>query len=408
VVDTRRRAIKVRLYPSLEQESLLARTAAAARRVYNLGLGVRKDYWQEDQISVTTYDLMRMLPLWKEEFPWLGEVSSVALQQSLRNLDQAYANFFRACKGEGKSRFPRFKTRNSRRSFRLTKNGFRVKDGQLFIAKSKEPVEFRDKNYTLPANASSVTISRDAAGRWHASFLVEDVIEWPATTGGKAVGVDLGVKTLAVTSDGVEYANEKRLNLHLSRLRRYQRMMARRRPKPGQEASKNYRKAQAKVARTHAKIADGRRDRIHKITTELARTYDVICIEDLAVSGMMKSKRMSRSIADASFGEFRRQLDYKAAWYGKRLRVVNRYTPTSKTCSECGEKNETLALSDREWVCTVCGTLHDRDLNAAKNILTAGLADSACGGNLRPASTDAGSPGETGKRSKQRAALSAA
>ncbi len=405
-----RRGVRVRLYPSLEQESLLARTAAAARRVYNLGLGVRRDYWQEDGISVSTYDLMRMLPLWKEEFPWLSEVSDVALQQSLRNLDHAYANFFRACKGDGKSRFPRFKTRNSRRSFRLTKNGFRVRDGQLFIAKSKEPLEFRDKNYTLPENASSVTISRDAAGRWHASFLVEDVIEWPATTGGKAVGVDLGVKTLAVTSDGVEYANEKRLNLHLSRLRRYQRMMARRRPKPGHEASKNYRKAQAKVARTHAKIADGRRDRIHKITTELARTYDVICIEDLAVKNMMRNRKLSRSIADASWSEFRHQLDYKTTWYGKRLLVVDRYTPTSKTCStpNCEGKNEKLALSDREWVCTVCGTLHDRDLNAAKNILTAGLADSACGGNLRPASTDAGSPGETGKRSKQRAALSAA
>jgi len=386
--------------------------------VYNAGLGLKKDAWTEDQLNISAYDLMKMLPLWKEEFPWLREVSDVALQQALRNLDRAYANFFRACKGEGKSRFPRFKTRNSRVSFRLTKNGFRVKGGQLFIAKSNSPLVFRDKDYTLPENASSVTISRDAAGRWFASLLVDDVVAWPETTGEKAVGIDLGVKTLAVghDSDGetFEVENPKHFAKQARRLAKYQRMMARRAPKPGQKASNNYRKAQAKAGRVHAKIADARQNTIHQTTTRIARRYDVICIEDLAVTGMIRSKRMSRSIADASFGEFRRQLTYKAEWYGKRLVVIDRFAPTSKTCSDCGEPNGALALSDREWACTNCGTLHDRDLNAAKNILSAGLAElgsnaqDACGGSVRPPSPDSGRPGEAGNSPSRATARSAA
>jgi putative transposase len=403
-----RRAVKVRLYPTPEQESLFLRTAGACRKVYNLGLGVRKDFYDEGGISVTTNDLMKMLPLWKEEFPFLGEVSAVALQQSLRNLDAAYQNFFRACKGEGKSRFPRFKTRNSRKAFRLTTAAFRVRDGQLFVAKNLDPVPFRDKSYDLPADSSSVTISLDAAGRWFASFVTDDVVALPPTTGERAVGVDLGVKTLAVTSDGVQYENEKRFALHASRLKRYQRQMARRKPAPGQKASNNYRKAQAKAGRIHARIADGRRDQIHKITTELARTYDVIIIEDLAVSGMLKSKRMSRSIADAGFGEFRRQLTYKTEWYGKRLVVIDRFAPTSKTCSDCGEKNPKLALSDRTWVCSGCGALHDRDLNAAKNILAVGQTVSACGGDVSPPLSSGGNANETGSSPSRAPARSAA
>jgi len=419
----------VRLYPTRVQETLFARTAGAARKVYNLGLGVRKDFYEQDGISVSTNDLMAMLPLWKEEFPWLGEVSSVVLQQSLRNLDTAYTNFFRTCKGEGKARFPRFKTRNSRVSFRLTKAAFRVKDGQLFVAKSKDAVEFRDQNYKIPEGASSVTVSRDAAGRWHASFLVDDVVVLPETTGTKIVGIDLGVKTLAVTSDGEEFANPKHFDKHARRLAKYQRVMARRKPKPGQKASSNYRKAQAKAGRVHAKIADSRRNAIHQLATSLVKRYDIIVIEDLNVAGLIKSKRMSRSIADAAWGEFRRQLEYKAGspmetpeekrvpgWYGKKLVVIDRFSPTSKTCSVCKDVKQKLMLSEREWACTGCGTLHDRDLNAAKNILAAGLAvlgsnvQEACGGNVRPVSdlSGAGCPGEAGKSPGQRSALSAA
>lgn len=422
-----RRAVKVRLYPTPEQETLFARTAGAAKKAYNLGLGVRKDAYEQDGLSVSTNDLMKMLPLWKEEFPYLAEVSSVVLQQALRNLDTAYKNFFEACKGDGKARFPRFKTRNSRVSFRLTKAGFRVKGGQLLVAKSKDPVLCRDRNYTLPENATSVTISRDASGRWFASFLVDDVVPLPETAGTKAVGIDLGVKSLAVTSDGEEFANPKHFDRHARRLAKYQRMMARRAPKPGQNASSNYRKAQRKAARVHAKIADSRRDAIHKVTTDLVERYDVIVIEDLNVSGLIKSKRMSRSIADTAWGEFRRQLVYKAGspvgtpeeervpgWYGKKLVVIDRFSPTSKTCSACGDVKRKLMLSEREWACTGCGTLHDRDLNAAKNIVAAGLAvlsgdvQDACGGSVRPSSSDAGGPDEAGKSPRQHPVLSAA
>jgi len=406
-----RRAVKVRVYPTPEQEAVLARTAGVCRFVFNLGLGVKKDAWIEDQLSVSAYDLMAMLPMWKEEFPWLGEVSSVALQQALRNLDRAYVNFFRACKGEGRARFPRFKTRNSRVSFRLVGAAFKVGADAVQIQKVGW-VKVANPEY-LPSNrVSSVTISRDSAGRWHASLLVDDVVEWPTTSGQKAVGVDLGVKTLAVChdtdSETVEIANPKSFALHASRLKRYQRQMARRKPQPGQKASNNYKKAKVKAGKVHARIADSRRDAIHKTTTRLAQEYDVICIEDLAVSGMMRSKRMSRSIADASFGEFRRQLEYKTQWFGKHLIVIDRFAPTSKTCSDCGERNGALALSDREWTCTHCGTLHDRDINAAKNILAAGLAVTACGGNARPASSDAGSPSEPGSSPSRALARSAA
>jgi len=382
-----RRAVKVRLYPDPAQEALFAQTAGAARWVFNTGLAVRRDAWQDDQISVSTNDLMAMLPLWKEEFGWLREVSDVALQQSLRNLDVAYGNFFRACRGEGRARFPRFKTRNSRVAFRLTRNGFRVKDGQFYVAKNDQPVTFRDKGgYEIPADATSVTISKDAAGRWHASFLVDDVVPLPHQQAGemRVVGVDLGIKTLAVTSDGDEFENPKHFDKHARRLAKYQRMMSRRKPAPGQRASNNYRKAQHKAGRVHARIADARRDTIHQTTTALARRYDIVCIEDLNVAGMVKNKKLARAISDAGFGEFRRQLEYKTTWYGTKLIVLDRWHPSSRLCHVCGWKNSELRLSDRQWTCRDCGTLHDRDLNAAKVIASAGLADYACGGDIRP------------------------
>jgi putative transposase len=383
-----RRAVKVRLYPTPEQESLFSRTAGSCRFVYNLGLGLKNDVWDQDQLNISTVDLIVMLPLWKEEFPWLAEVPAVALQQSLRNLDRAYQNFFTTCKGEGKSRFPRFKTRNSRTSFRLVGTAFSVRDGQLTLAKAGSVIHH--DNRPLPANASSVTVSRDAAGRWYASLLIDDVIEAPITTGTKAIGIDLGIKTLAATSDGEEFENPKHFARRAARLARYQRQMAKRRPKPGQAASRNYLKAKAKAGRTHARIADARRDNLHKVTSDLVARYDIICIEDLNVAGLIKSKRMSRSICDAAWGEFRELLNYKTQWYGKRLVVIDRFSPTSKTCSACEEIKPKLMLSEREWTCTGCGTLHDRDLNAAKNILAAGLAvlgreaQEACGEDVRP------------------------
>lgn len=420
-----RRAVKVRVYPNPAQEALFAQTAGAARWVFNTGLAVRKDAWQDDQVAVSTADLMRMLPLWKEEFPWLRDVSDVALQQALRNLDQAYANFFRACRGEGKARFPRFKTRNSRVAFRLTTNGFRVRDGQFYVAKNADPVVFRDKGgYVIPANATSVTVSRDGAGRWYASFLIDDVVAVPVTVaeaaaaGGdmRVVGVDLGVKTLAVTSDGDEFANPRSFDKHARRLTKYQRMMARRAPKPGQKASNNYRKAKAKAGRVHARIADTRANTIHQTTTTLVKRYDIVCIEDLNVAGMVKNKRHARAISDAGFGEFRRQLAYKTQWYGKKLIIIDRWHPSSRLCHVCGWKNSELKLSDRHWTCRDCGTRHDRDLNAAKSIASAGLADYACGGEIRPqhpvpldgANTGPGNSRETGNNPTRATARAAA
>ncbi len=238
---------------------------------------------------------------------------------------------------------------------------------------------------------SSVTVSQDAAGRWFISILTEDVIV-PLATTNTTVGVDLGVKTFALYSDGQHIEHPKLLARKAARLARYQRVASRRKPKPGQAASQNYVKAKTRVAKQHVKLADARRDFLQKITTDLVTRFDVVVLEDLHVAGMKRNRHLAKSISDSGWGEFRTLLEYKTAWYGKRFIVIDRWHPSSKLCSTpgCGWKNNYLKLSDRTWVCNNCGTLHDRDLNAAKNILAAGLAvlqrelDKACGEDIRP------------------------
>ena len=389
-------AVRVRLYPTPELEQYLNRLFAGTRKVWNVSLGLRSAAWKDHGQSMTGVDVSRLLPEWKtsEELGWLADLPAVPLQQVLRNQDQAFKNFFDSHSGKRKGplvRYPRFKTRNHRQSARFTKGAFRVLDnGRLVLAKAPEALVARWST-PIPAHntVTSVTVSKDPAGRFFASLQIETAFA-PLPVTGQSVGVDLGVKTLAVTSDGQEFGNPKHLRRREWRLARYQRVMARRKPKPGQVASRNYRKAQRRVAGQHVKVADARRDYLHKTTTELIRRYDVIVLEDLNVSGMVKNHCLAKAISDASFGEFRRQIEYKAAWYGRRVVIINRFHPSSRLCSDCGWKNSQLKLSDREWVCLDCGTLHDRDLNAAKNILAAGQAvirrelDEACGEVVRP------------------------
>lgn len=381
------RAFKYRFYPTDSQAAVLSRQFGAARFVWNLGLSVRGDTYHETGLRVTTNDLMKMLPLWKEEFAWLRTVSDVVLQQVLRDQDRAFKNFFDGLKGKRpRMGCPRFKSRaTARKSVRYTRNGFRYRNGHIFLAKMSKPLPI-EWSRPLPegADPSSVTVSCDPQGRWFISIVVEtDIAPLPVT--GRAVGVDLGLKTFAVLSDETVIDHPGLLRKKEARLARYQRQMARRRRPKGHAPSANYLKAKKKVAKQHAKVADARRDFLHKASTDIVRTYDVIVIEDLAVKNMVKNRHLAKSVSDSGWASFRSMLDYKAQWYGKRLVVIDRFAPTSKTCSDCGEKNNKLALSDREWACTDCGTLHDRDLNAAKNILAAGLAVTACGEDVRRA-----------------------
>ncbi len=398
VSDGRKRAFKYRFYPSPAQATFLGRSFGATRFMWNKSLGIRTAAYAFDGTRLCGEDLINMLPAWKKDpdLAWLGEISSVVLQQALRDQDRAFKNFFDSCTGKRKGprmRYPRFKTRNSRKSLRYTKQGFTYVNGEIRLAKMIDKPLNIVWSRPLPQGVapSSVTVSQDAAGRWFISILTEDVIV-PLATTNTTVGVDLGLKTFALYSDGERAPHPKLLARKAARLARYQRVASRRKPKPGQAASQNYVKAKTRVAKQHVKLADARRDFLQKITTDLVTRFDVVVLEDLHVAGMKRNRHLAKSISDSGWGEFRTLLEYKTAWYGKRFIVIDRWHPSSKLCSTpgCGWKNNYLKLSDRTWVCNNCGTLHDRDLNAAKNILAAGLAvlsrkvEKACGEDVRP------------------------
>ncbi len=392
------RAYKFRFYPSDRLGSHLGRSFGAKRFVWNRALALRTQAYESDGTRLSGEDMINMLPAWKKEpdMAWLNEMSSVVLQQALRDQDRAFKNFFDSCtdKRKGpKMRYPRFKTRNSRKSLRYTKVGFTYTNGEIRFAKMMDEPLNIVWSRPLPEDVtpSSVTVSQDAAGRWFMSILCEEIIT-PLAKTKKMVGVDLGLKTFALYSDGEHVEHPKLLAGKATRLARYQRVASRRKPKPGKEASQNYVKAKIRVAKQHVKVADARRDFLHKITTDLVTRFDVVVLEDLHIAGMKRNRHLAKSISDSGWGEFRTHIEYKTAWYGKHLIVIDRWHPSSKLCSTpgCDGKNSHLKLSERSWTCLGCGTLHDRDLNAAKNILAAGLAvlnrevEKACGEDIRP------------------------
>ncbi len=394
-----RRAYKYyRFYPTPAQATFLGRSFGATRFVWNRALALRTQAYAFDGTRLFGEDMINMLPAWKKnpDMEWLGEISNVVLQQTLRDQDRAFKNFFDSCTGKRKGpgmRYPRFKTRNSRKSLRYTKPGFTYTNGEIRLAKMMdEPLNIAWSR-PLPAGVapSSVTVSQDAAGRWFMSILCEEIITLLAKTN-KTVGVDLGLKTFALYSDGERVEHPRLLAKKAARLARYQRVASRRKPKPGHEASKNYVKAKIRVAKQHVKLADARRDFLQKTTTDLVTRFDVVVIEDLHVAGMKRNRHLAKAISDSGWREFRTHIEYKTQWYGKRLIVIDRWHPSSRLCSTpgCDGKNSKLKLSERSWTCLECGTLHDRDLNAAKNIHAAGLAvvqrelDKACGEDIRP------------------------
>lgn len=373
-----RTAYKCRAYPDPEQAAVFSRTFGCVRLVWNKTLAERHRRYHAGGGRTSYKETDATLTAWKktEELAFLSEVSSVPLQQTLRHQHTAFANFF-----AGRAKYPRFKSRDSRQSAHYTRSAFRMRNGELWLAKTNTPLRFVwtwDDVDPATLNPTMVIISRESDGRWYVTFGVDTDAPEPLDEAGHAVGIDLGVKDFAATSDGERIANPRHLERKARNLSRYQRRMARCR-----RDSMNRRKAKAKVARAHRKVRNARQDFLHRTTTNLVRQADTVVIEDLAVTNMVRNRRLSKAISDCGWGEFRRQLEYKCERAGRRLIVIDRWYPSSKTCSNCGHLLAELRLSMRHWTCPACRTRHDRDINAAKNILAAGLAVSACGADVR-------------------------
>jgi putative transposase len=363
---------------------MLNRTFGCVRVVWNRTLAGRQRRWQQDHQRTTYAQTDAALTALKKdpELAWLNEVSCVPLQQALRHQHQAFRAFFAK-----RARYPRFKSRRARQSAHYTRSAFTMRDGALRLAKTPGPLAIA---WSWPAvdpaalSPTMVIVSRESDGRWYVTLAVDAGPPEPLPAVGRAVGVDLGVRDFAVTSDGGRVANPRHLQRRARNLARYQRRLAR-----CQSGSANRAKARAKVARAHRKVRNARRDFLHKTTTGLVRGNDLIAVEDLAVTNMVRNRHLARAISDCGWGEFRRQLAYKCERAGRQLVVIGRWYPSSKACSACGFLLAELPLKVRAWRCPSCRVLHDRDFNAARNILAAGLAAArglpgdACGADVR-------------------------
>ncbi|MEV0251304.1 RNA-guided endonuclease TnpB family protein [Nocardia sp. NPDC050712] len=371
-----KRAYKYRFHPTREQAHQLAQTFGCVRYVYNRALTERSRAWTQEQRRVSHAETDKMLTAWKRdpETEWLTEPSKGPLQATLRNLQGAFDKFWRK-----QTAYPKFKKKGkSRDSATYFANCFSYRDGHLKLAKQSEPLNIRWSR-PLPEGVmpSQVTVSTDSAGRYFVSILVEDTITEHAATDA-TLGVDAGITSLYVFSTGEKVANPRHEKKDRTRLANTQRVLAKK-----QKGSANRAKARLKVARVHARIADRRRDHLHKLSTRLVRENQVIAIEDLSVRNMVRNHSLARAISDASWSEFRSMLEYKADWYGRTVVAIDRFYPSSKTCSACGRIADKMPLNIREWTCR-CGALHDRDVNAAINMRAAGLAVLACGDGVRP------------------------
>ena len=373
-----KRAYRFRFYPTPEQEQVLARTFGCARFAYNHMLRLRSDAWFQRQERVGYHETSAALTALKKtpEHAWLNEVSSVPVQQALRHLNTAFSNFFAK-----RARYPSFKRKDGPQAAEYTTSAFRwdAARRELRLAKMDEALAIRWSR-TIPraAKLTTVAISRDAAGRYFASLLCDDTATPKPQAQGR-IGIDLGLTHFAILSTAEKIASPRTFRNCEARLGRRQRALARARL-----GSKNRAKCKLKVARLHAHITDARRDFLHKLSTRLISENQVIALETLAVKNMLRNRSLSKSISDASWSEFVRQLEYKAQWAGRTLIGIDRWYPSSKRCSVCGHTQTSMPLSVRTWTCPQCGTQHDRDVNAARNILAAGLAVSAHGEAVSP------------------------
>lgn len=361
-----KRAYKYKIKPTVKQQIQLSKTFGCARFIYNWGLGIKAKAWTNEHKSVSYFELAKQLTFIKKinEYRWLNDVPTESLQQSLRNLDNAYTQFFKAKKG-----FPKFKSK------KLSKDaakyimgvGFDFDKWKVKIPKCGWVKLCENKAFDLSTcKIGTLTVSRDKCGEYWCSIVVEDgetVKPKTKVSWNTAVGVDLGIKDYAILSDGTKYGNPKFYEKSQRRLKLLQQRFAR-----TKKGSNRHEAMRLKVAKQYRKITNSRVDFLHKLTTDIVKRYDTICLENLNVDGMLKNHNLAKSIQSASWSEFVRQISYKSERNGKNVIFIGRFEPSSKTCSKCGYINRGITLSDREWTCPVCGEHHDRDVNAAKNI----------------------------------------
>ena len=358
-----------RIYPTNQQKKLLSQLFGCVRVVWNNTLAYCQKLYQQGEKKPKYTELSKRLTQIKktEEKNWLTEVSSIPLQQSLRDLETAYSNFFASCQGERKGKKvkpPKFKKRKFKQSARFTDNGFTVNQHHVTLAKIGDLKVVWSR--PLPSKPSSVTVIKDAADRYFLSFVVEIQPEI-LPNNGESVGIDLGIATFATLSTGEKIDAPKPLKKQLKRLRKAQKNLSRK-----QKGSKRREKARKRVAKIHAKIKDTRTDFLQKLSTRIVRENQTLILEDLNTSGMVKNRKLSRAISDLGWRSFRDMLSAKSDKYGRDFRIISRWEPTSQRCSCCGNIGGKKALNIREWECLFCGTFHDRDVNAAINIKVAG------------------------------------
>lgn len=362
------KSYRFRIYPNKEQQAVLARYFGSVRFVYNHFLAERKRQYEETNYSDNYYTQAKALTKLKhsEEFSWLSEINSQTLQHALRHLETAYVNFFR-----GNAKFPSFKSKKTKNSFTIPQH-CTISGNRIYIPKFKEGIKVKE-HCKVKGIIKSMTISLTPSGKYYVSILSKENYQVIDKTG-KAVGIDLGLKDFVITSDGKKYKNHRYLKQYEKELATAQKHLSRK-----QHGSNSYEKQRRKVARIYEKISNCRTDRQHKVSLDLVRNYDIICLEDLNIKGMVKNHRLAKAINDASWGQFVSMLSYKAELNDKQVVKIDRWYPSSKTCHHCGWVNEGLKLSDRQWVCPHCGEVIDRDVNAAKNILSEGLRNISVG-----------------------------
>ena len=362
------RGFKYRFYPTSEQRLILAQTFGCTRFVYNWALALRTDSYYQEQKSLSYTDTSNALTKLKKdpEKGWLKQVSAVPLQQGLRHLNTAFNNFL-----AGRSKYPRFKKKNHRQSAHYAPNAFKWQEGKLTLAKMSQPLKIRWSRY-FEGQPKQVIVSKEPANRYFVSFLVEEKLEQFSAAEGK-IGIDLGVKDVLIASNGFASGNPRYYQKYQARLKTLQRRLAKKK-----KGSNNRYKARLKVAKLHAKIADCRKDFLHKLTTQLVRENQAIYTETLAVKNMMANHKLAKAIADCGWGEALRQLEYKCLWHGRKIVAIDRWFPSSKRCFQCGHVLDQLPLSVREWTCPSCNSHNLRDLNAAKNILAVGQTVLRC------------------------------
>jgi len=356
------KSFKFRIYPNKEQEILLAKHFGACRFVFNHYLNKRKESYLEDKKSLNYYDNANDLTQFKkdENFNWLKEINSQSLQSSLRNLDTAYGKFFRK-----QTKFPRFKSKYDKQSFKIPQF-VKLENNELILPKFKSGIKI-NLHQEINGEILFATISKSTTGKYYVSITCE-VNYKPFDKTCNEVGIDTGIKDLAILSDGTTYENIRSLKTKLKKLKYNQRQLSK---KTKGSSSRN--KQKQKLAIVYEKITNVRKDYLHKVSTEIIKNHDVICIEDLAVKNIMKNHKLAQAMSDVSLGSFYSMLEYKSKWNDKQFVKIGRFFPSSKMCSNCAWINQDLTLNIREWTCPSCGEKHDRDFNASKNILKQGL-----------------------------------